>query len=169
MAREGQKRPYSSCWTPTGNRWRQCGVGHPTARSLCDGSDGVLEIGRPHRTVDVPTSSQPTLPPGPEHPLRPEEDPPKEPSALVEHSALEVADILPRLRAGANRGHASHAQLKGMSAVETFGTAALGGYVARWGNAECGHTVIAHGSCLMGKIGNGEWRCPTPYLSAQST
>jgi hypothetical protein len=77
----------------------------------------------------------------------------------VERPALEVADIFrdfgPAWR-DANRGHLSHAQLKVMSAIEACRTAALGGYVARCQNAECGHTIIAYCSCLMGKIGNGE-------------
>jgi hypothetical protein len=70
--------------------------------------------------------------------------------ALVERPALEVAEIFrdfgPAWRE-ANRGHVSHAQLKVMSAIEAFRTAALGGYVARCENAECGHTVIAYCSC----------------------
>ena len=40
-----------------------------------------------------------------------------------------------------------HAQLKVMSAIEACRTAALGGYVARCENAECGHTVISYCSC----------------------
>jgi len=68
----------------------------------------------------------------------------------VELPALEVADIFrdfgPAWR-GANRGHVSHAQLKVMSAIEACRTAALGGYVARCENAECGHTVISYCSC----------------------
>ena len=68
----------------------------------------------------------------------------------MERPALEVADIFrdfgPAWR-DANRGHLSHAQLKVMSAIEACRTAALGGYVARCQNAECGHTVIAYCSC----------------------
>jgi hypothetical protein len=68
----------------------------------------------------------------------------------VQRPALEVADIFrdfgPAWR-DANRGHVSHAQLKVMSAIEACRTAALGGYVARCENAECGHTVIAYCSC----------------------
>jgi len=64
----------------------------------------------------------------------------------VERPALEVADIFrdfgPAWR-DTNRGHVSHAQLKVMSAIEACRTAALGGYVARCQNAECGHTLIA--------------------------
>src|SRR6516162_10127429 len=77
----------------------------------------------------------------------------------MQRPALEVADIFhdfgPAWR-DANRGHVSHAQLKVMSAIEACRTAALGGYVARCENAECGHTVISYCSCLMGKFGNGE-------------
>jgi hypothetical protein len=68
----------------------------------------------------------------------------------VQRPALEVADIFrdfgPAWR-DANRGHVSHAQLKVMSAIQACRTAALGGYVARCDNAECGHTVIAYCSC----------------------
>jgi hypothetical protein len=68
----------------------------------------------------------------------------------VERPALEVAEIFrdfgPAWR-DANRGHVSHAQLKVMSAIEACRTAALGGYVARCENEECGHTVIAYCSC----------------------
>jgi hypothetical protein len=46
----------------------------------------------------------------------------------------------------ANRGHVSHAQLKVMSAI----------YVARCENEQCGHTVIAYCSCIMGGSSNGE-------------
>ena len=77
----------------------------------------------------------------------------------MQRPALEVADIFRDFGPGwrdANCGHVSHAQLKVMSAIEACRTAALGGYVARCENAECGHTVIAYCSCLMGKIGNGE-------------
>jgi transposase-like zinc-binding protein len=64
--------------------------------------------------------------------------------------ALEVADIFRDFGPAwleANRGHVSHAQLKVMSAIEACRTAALGGYVARCENDECGHTVIAYCSC----------------------
>jgi len=68
----------------------------------------------------------------------------------MQRPALEVADIFrdfgPAWRE-ANRGHVSHAQLKVMSAIEACRTAALGGYVARCENAECGHTVISYCSC----------------------
>jgi hypothetical protein len=47
----------------------------------------------------------------------------------------------------ANRGHVSLEQLKVMSAIERCRTAALGGYVARCENEECGHTLIAYRSC----------------------
>ena len=61
--------------------------------------------------------------------------------------ALEVAEIFrdhgPAWRE-ANRGHASLAQLKVMSAIEACRTAALGGHVARCENAACGHTHIAY-------------------------
>ena len=68
----------------------------------------------------------------------------------MQRPALEVADIFhdfgPAWR-DANRGHVSHAQLKVMSAIEACRTAALGSYVARCENAECGHTVISYCSC----------------------
>ena len=68
----------------------------------------------------------------------------------MERPPLEVADIFrdfgPAWRE-ANRGHVSHAQLKVMGAIETCRTAALGGYVARCENEQCGHTAIAYCSC----------------------
>ena len=68
----------------------------------------------------------------------------------MERPALEVADIFrdfgPAWR-DANRGHVSHAQLKVMNAIEVCRTAALGGYVARCENEECGHTIVAFCSC----------------------
>jgi len=73
--------------------------------------------------------------------------------------ALEVADIFRGHGAAwrhANRGHVSLDQLKVMSAIESCRTAALGGHVARCENGDCGYTVIAYNSCLMGKIANGE-------------
>jgi transposase-like zinc-binding protein len=79
----------------------------------------------------------------------------------VPRPALEVADIFrdhgPAWRE-ANRGHVSVPQLKVMSAIEHCRTAVLGGHVARCENALCGFTSIAYNSCLMGKIGNGEFR-----------
>jgi Putative transposase/Transposase zinc-binding domain len=51
---------------------------------------------------------------------------------------LEVADIF--------RDHGTR-QLKGMSAIESCRTAALGGHVARCENDACGHTAIAYNSC----------------------
>ena len=68
----------------------------------------------------------------------------------MQRPALEVADIFRDFGPAwheANRGHVSHAQLKVMSAIEACRTAALGGYVARCENAECGHTVISYCSC----------------------
>jgi hypothetical protein len=68
----------------------------------------------------------------------------------VSRPALEIADIFrdhgPAWRR-ANAGHVSLPQLKVMSAIERCRTAALGGYVARCENGECGHTVIAYRSC----------------------
>jgi hypothetical protein len=64
--------------------------------------------------------------------------------------ALEVADIFRdhgRAWRDANRGHVSLAQMKVMSAIERCRTAALGGHVARCGNAACGHTTVAFNSC----------------------
>ena len=64
--------------------------------------------------------------------------------------ALEVADIFRDHGAAwreANRGHVSLEQLKVMSAIERCRTAALGGYVARCENEECGHMLIAYRSC----------------------
>ena len=68
----------------------------------------------------------------------------------MQRPALEVADIFRDFGSAwlqANRGHVSHAQLKVMSEIEACRTAALGGYVARCENAECGHTVIFYCSC----------------------
>jgi hypothetical protein len=66
----------------------------------------------------------------------------------VSRPALEVADILrhhgPAWRK-ANAGHVSLGQLKVMSAIESCGTAALGGHVARC--EDCAHTLIAYNSC----------------------
>jgi Putative transposase/Transposase zinc-binding domain len=66
----------------------------------------------------------------------------------VARPVLEVADIFrahgPAWR-DANAGHASLAQLKAMSAIETCRTAALGGHVARC--EDCAHTDIARNSC----------------------
>ena len=71
--------------------------------------------------------------------------------------ALEVADIFrrhgPAWRA-AHAGHASLAQLKVMSAIETCRTAALGGHLE--GCEDCGHRRIAYNSCIMGEFSNGE-------------
>jgi len=62
--------------------------------------------------------------------------------------ALEVADIFrrhgPAWRA-THAGHASLAQLKAMSAIETCRTAALGGHLE--GCEDCGHRRIAYNSC----------------------
>jgi len=90
----------------------------------------------------------------------------------MQRPALEVADIFRDFGPAwleANRGHVSHAQLKVMSAIEACRTAALGGYVARCENAACAHTVISYCSCLMGKIGNGEFSARSRHFSAQST
>ena len=56
----------------------------------------------------------------------------------------------------ANAGHVSLGQLKVMSAIENYRTAALGGHVARCENEKCAYTQIAYNSCLMGKFRNGE-------------
>jgi len=61
---------------------------------------------------------------------------------------LEVADIFHAHGADwrkANVGHASLAQLKVMSAIQTCRTAALGGHVERC--EDCAHTRIAYNSC----------------------
>jgi transposase-like zinc-binding protein len=66
------------------------------------------------------------------------------------HPRLEVADIFRRHGPAwrqANAGHVSLGQLKVMSAIESFRTAALGGHVARCENDKCGHTQIAYNSC----------------------
>jgi hypothetical protein len=63
---------------------------------------------------------------------------------------VEVADIFRDFGSAwleANRGRVSHAQLKVMNAIGACRTAALGGYVARCENAECGHTVISYCIC----------------------
>jgi hypothetical protein len=66
----------------------------------------------------------------------------------VARPALEVADIFrdhgPAWRQ-ANAGHVSLDQLKVMSAIESFRTAALGGHVARC--EDCGTPPIAYNSC----------------------
>jgi hypothetical protein len=68
----------------------------------------------------------------------------------VSRPALEIADIFrdhgPAWRR-ANAGHVSLPQLKAMSAIERCRTAALGGYVARCENGDCGYTVVAYRSC----------------------
>lgn len=66
----------------------------------------------------------------------------------MQTSALEVADIF--RAAGAHyravqAGHLSLSQLKVMSAIETCGTAALGGHVE--GCDDCGHLRVAYNSC----------------------
>jgi hypothetical protein len=61
---------------------------------------------------------------------------------------LEVADIFRDHGAAwraANAGHVSLDQLKVMSAIERYRTAALGGHVERC--EKCAHTVIAYNSC----------------------
>jgi hypothetical protein len=63
-------------------------------------------------------------------------------------SPLEVADVFRAHGAAwreANAGHASLAQLKVMSAIETCRTAALGGHVERC--EDCAHERIAYNSC----------------------
>src|SRR5262245_57737259 len=63
----------------------------------------------------------------------------------MQRPTLEVADIFRDFGSAwleANRGHVSHAQLKVMSAIGVCRTVALGGYVARCENADCGHTLI---------------------------
>jgi len=78
----------------------------------------------------------------------------------MQRPALEVADIFRDFGPAwlkANRGHVSHAQLKVMDAILACRTAALGGFVARCENPDCAHTDISYCSCLMGKIGNGEF------------
>ena len=61
---------------------------------------------------------------------------------------LEVADVFRAHGAAwrkANAGHASLAQLKVMSAIETCRTAALGGHVERC--EDCAHERVAYNSC----------------------
>ena len=70
---------------------------------------------------------------------------------------LEVADVFRAHGAAwrtANAGHASLAQQKVMSAIETCRTAALGGHVERC--EDCAHEQISYNSCLMGRFSNGE-------------
>ncbi len=66
----------------------------------------------------------------------------------MSHSYLEVADIF-RAHGAAWRqsqaGHLSLGQLKVMSAIERFRSAALGGHVLRC--PACEHTQIAYNSC----------------------
>jgi Putative transposase/Transposase zinc-binding domain len=66
----------------------------------------------------------------------------------VARPRLEVADVFRAHGAAwrtANAGHASLAQLKVMSAIETCRTAALGGHVERC--EDCAHERIAYNSC----------------------
>jgi len=66
----------------------------------------------------------------------------------VARPLLEVADIFRAHGAAwrkANAGHASLAQLKVMSAIETCRTAALGGHVERC--QDCAHERVAYNSC----------------------
>jgi len=66
----------------------------------------------------------------------------------VARPRLEVADVFRAHGAAwrkANAGHASLAQLKGMSAIETCRTAALGGHVERC--EDCAHERVAYNSC----------------------
>src|SRR5215472_11563651 len=61
---------------------------------------------------------------------------------------LEVADVFRAHGAAwrtANAGHASLAQLKVMSAIETCRTSALGGHVERC--EDCAHELISYNSC----------------------
>src|SRR6202521_4090402 len=62
--------------------------------------------------------------------------------------ALEIAEIFPDHRAPLrkdNGGHLSLSQLKGMSAIESWRTGALGRHVMRC--EDCLHTQIAYNSC----------------------
>jgi hypothetical protein len=90
-------------------------------------------------------------------PLRPDDKPPTEATAIMARPALEIADIFrdygPAWR-NANAGHVSLGQLKVMSAIESCRTVALGGHVMRC--EDCARTQIAYNSCLMGKFRNGE-------------
>jgi Putative transposase/Transposase zinc-binding domain len=66
----------------------------------------------------------------------------------VARPRLEVADVFRTHGAAwrkANAGHASLAQLKVMSAIETCRTAALGGHVERC--EDCAHERVAYNSC----------------------
>jgi hypothetical protein len=66
----------------------------------------------------------------------------------VARPLLEVADVFRAHGAAwrkANAGHASLAQLKVMSAIETCRTAALGGHVERC--QDCAHERVAYNSC----------------------
>jgi hypothetical protein len=66
----------------------------------------------------------------------------------VSRPKLEVADIFRDNGAAwrsANAGHVSLDQLKVMSAIERYRTAALGGHVERC--EKCSHTIIAYNSC----------------------
>ena len=68
-------------------------------------------------------------------------------TAVMSRPALEVAGIFPRPRWAwrhANAGHISLGQMKVMSAIERFRTAALGGHVARSPNDKCARAVIAY-------------------------
>jgi hypothetical protein len=68
----------------------------------------------------------------------------------MQRPALEVADIFRDFGPAwleANRGHVSHAQWKVIDAILACRTAALGGFVARCENPDCGHTEISYCSC----------------------
>jgi hypothetical protein len=70
---------------------------------------------------------------------------------------MEVADIFRANGAAwcaANKGHVSLGQLRVISAIKAYRTAALGGDVARCEG--CTHTVIGYNSCLLGRSSNGE-------------
>jgi hypothetical protein len=70
---------------------------------------------------------------------------------------LEIADVLRRYGEAYRRDHAGHlgrVERRVMSAIVACRTAALGGHVEACD--DCAMTRIAHNSCLMGKICNGE-------------
>jgi hypothetical protein len=73
----------------------------------------------------------------------------------VARPSFQVGDVF-RRHGEANAGHLDRCQRRVMGAIEACRTAALGGHVRCC--KECGHKEIAYCSCLMGKLGNGEFK-----------
>jgi hypothetical protein len=83
-------------------------------------------------------------------------------------SKVEVADIFRRHGEAwrtANAGHASHGQLRVMSAIEACRTATLGGHVERCEG--CAHTRIAYNSCRNRYYPKCQWSAAAEWLAAR--